>query len=347
MDKIITLLIFLIFFPILLFGQADPDTLKGDLGDIVVVGFEGNRSIMETPGAISNIRAARISGFDESSIVYGLNTVPGVRIEQRAPGSYRVAIRGSSLRAPFGVRNVKIYWNDIPFTEPSGSTPLNLLDVINMQDAEVIRGPAGSIYGAGNGGAILFNSRQSSRNEVGVAAMMGSYGMNRYTAFAEQQTDRSNFRFNYSNQSSDGYREQSFLERQTAELSSRFQLNDKQIIKTSFLYSDLYYGIPGGLTLQQYQQDPSQARPGNPFVLGSVEANASIDQQAFLAGISHDVEVNENLSNLTTLYGTFSAFENPFNLDYKKDSRKSGGGRSRFYLDTEIGDVRTRFTFGV
>ena len=327
-------------------SEAVIDTLQGELEDIVVVGYEGNRSLMETPGAVSNIKAESISGFDESSIVYGLNAVPGVRIEQRAPGSYRVAIRGSSLRAPFGVRNVKIYWNDIPFTEPSGSTPLNLLDVINMQEAEVIKGPAGSIYGAGNGGAILFNSRQSSADRIGVGAMIGSYGTNRYTAFAEQQTDRANLRFNYSNQSSDGYREQSFLERQTAELSTRYQMNDKQILKTSFLYSDLYYGIPGGLTLQQYQDDPSQARPGNPFVLGSVEANASIDQQAFLAGISHDVEITETLSNLTTLYGNFSAFENPFNLDYKKDSRKSGGGRTRFYFDTDLGEVRTRFTFG-
>lgn len=346
MNKISLIFLSIFLLQTNLSAQTEPDTLKGDLGDIMVVGYEGNRSIMETPGAISNIEAARISGFDESSIVYGLNAIPGVRIEQRAPGSYRVAIRGSSLRAPFGVRNVKIYWNDIPFTEPSGSTPLNLLDVINMQDAEVIRGPAGSIYGAGNGGAILFNSRQSSRDVVGAGTTMGSYGLNRYTAYAEQQNERSNLRFNYSNMSSDGYREQSFLERQTAELSSRFQLNEKQVLKTSFLYSDLNYGIPGGLTLQQYQQDPSQARPGNPFVLGSVEANASIDQQAFLAGISHDVEVTENLSNLTTLYGTFSAFENPFNLDYKKDSRKSGGGRTRFYLDTEVGDVRTRFTFG-
>ncbi|HKK24254.1 MAG TPA: TonB-dependent receptor, partial [Gracilimonas sp.] len=346
MDKLILLSIILLIVPVSSYGQTEPDTLKGDLGDIVVVGYEGNRSIMETPGAISNIEAARISGFDESSIVYGLNAIPGVRIEQRAPGSYRVAIRGSSLRAPFGVRNVKIYWNDIPFTQPSGSTPLNLLDVINMQDAEVIRGPAGSIYGAGNGGAILFNSRKSSRDVVGAGTTIGSYGLNRYTAYAEQQNERSNLRFNYSNMSSDGYREQSFLKRQTAELSSRFQLNEKQVLKASFLYSDLNYGIPGGLTLQQYQQDPSQARPGNPFVLGSVEANASIDQQTFLAGISHDADISESLSNLTTLYGTFSAFENPFNLDYKKDSRKSGGGRTRFYLDTNIGDVRTRFTFG-
>ncbi|WP_421773670.1 TonB-dependent receptor family protein [Gracilimonas sp.] len=342
----VLLLTFILIFSGQLFARQDIDTLKADLGDVVVVGYEGNRSVMETPGAITNVKPEQISGFDEGSLLYGLNSVPGVRIEQRAPGSYRVAIRGSSLRAPFGVRNVKIYWNGIPFTEPSGSTFLNLLDVINMQEVEVIRGPAGSIYGAGNGGALLLESRQSNQNEVGAGLMLGSYGLQRYSAYAQNQFEEGSLRFNYSNQHADGYRDQTFFNRQTAELSGRFQLNDKQMIKTSFLYSDLNYGIPGGLTLEQYQNDPSQARPGNPFVLGSVESNASIDQQSFLAGFSHDVQITDNISNLTNVYGTFSAFENPFNLDYKKDSRKSGGGRTRFYFDTDIGEVRTRFTVG-
>ncbi|SMO91478.1 TonB-dependent receptor family protein [Gracilimonas mengyeensis] len=327
-------------------NEAELDTLQGDLGEILVTGYEGNRSLMETPGAITNIEPERVSGFDESSLVYGLNTVPGVRIERRAVGSYRVAIRGSSLRAPYGVRNVKIYWNGIPFTEPSGSTPLNLLDVINMQEVEVIKGPAGSIYGAGTGGAILMESRQSSANEVGAGTVVGSYGLQRYTAYAQQQYENGSLRFNYSNQHTNGYRQQNFLYRETAELSGQFQLNDRQIIKTSFLYSDIFYGIPGPLTAEQVEQNPRQARQGNPFALGSVEANASINQEMFLAGLTHDVQITEGISNLTTVYGNFSTFDHPFNLDYKKDSRKTGGGRTRFYFDTDIGEVRTRFTLG-
>lgn len=340
-------LLFLLFLSAdLAYAFQETDTLKAELEDITVVGFEGNRSLMQTPGAIANIEAKLLSGFDESSLLYGLNTVPGVRIEQRAPGSYRVAIRGSSLRAPFGVRNVKIYWNGIPFTTPSGSTPLNLLDVTNMQQAEIIRGPAGSIYGAGNGGALLLGSRNLNRDEAGTGIMVGSYGLERYTTYAQGQFKNGSLHFNYANQKLDGYREQSFLNRETAELSTRFHLNEKQVIKTSFLYSDLFYGIPGGLNKEQYENDPTQARQGNPFVLGSIDANASIQQEMFLAGLTHDVQITDAFSNLTTVYGTFNAFENPFNLDYKKDSRKSGGGRSRFYYDTIVGEVRSRFTAG-
>jgi iron complex outermembrane receptor protein len=51
-------------------------------------------------------------------------------MEERSPGSYRLNIRGSSLRSPFGVRNVKIYYNNIPFTDPGGNTYLNSLAFI-------------------------------------------------------------------------------------------------------------------------------------------------------------------------------------------------------------------------
>ncbi|MCG8372871.1 MAG: Plug domain-containing protein, partial [Balneolales bacterium] len=152
------LLFFLSLLPVALFAQVQIDTLKSDLEELVVVGYEGNRSILETPGSISFVNAQTISGLNSSSLLYGLNTIPGVKMEERAPGSYRLSIRGSSLRSPFGIRNVKVYWNDIPFTEPSGSTFLNLLDVYNMQNVEVIKGPSGSIYGAGNGGVLLINS---------------------------------------------------------------------------------------------------------------------------------------------------------------------------------------------
>ena len=79
-------------------AQDKPDTLKAKLDEITVVGFSGNRSIMETPGSISYIDNNRINGLSDQSLVYGLNTVAGVKMDERAPGSYRVAIRGSAIR---------------------------------------------------------------------------------------------------------------------------------------------------------------------------------------------------------------------------------------------------------
>src|SRR5690606_7532607 len=56
--------------------------------------------------------------------------------------------------------------------------------------------------------------------------------------------------------------------------------------------------------------------------------------------------LTNELENKTTLFGSFSNFDHPFNLDYKKDSRKSGGFRSHFQLKQNLGAVKSTFTAG-
>ena len=127
--------------------QAQNDTLLFSfLDSIVVTGYDSEQRLKSVPGAIHVLNRDRLISFDQERILTSVNSLPGVRFEERSPGSYRLAIRGSMLRSPFGVRNIKVYWNGIPFTDPTGSTALNLLDNINMQHLEVIKGPAGSVY---------------------------------------------------------------------------------------------------------------------------------------------------------------------------------------------------------
>lgn len=330
-----------------LYAQTPPDTLKAELDDIVVVGYQGNRSILESPGSISFITPQTLSAFDNSSLVYGLQTVAGVRMEERAPGSYRVAIRGSSLRSPFGIRNVKIYWNEIPLTEPTGSTFLNLLDPFNMQSIEVIKGPAGSLYGAGNGGVLLINSTAPfQQDQLSANSSIGSFGTFRYDLAYRDKIENGGLSFKYSKNKSDGYREQTFLDRQVIEITGETEYLDGRSIAVNILYSDLNYGIPGGLNETQFQNDPTQARPGNPFVLGSVDANSSIKHESLLLGVTHTYQITEKFSNEASAFGTFSDFENPFNFDYKIDSRKSGGLRSDYSYETALGVVDAKFTLG-
>lgn len=340
-------LFFLLILPLKSNAFQESDSLEITLDEIIVQGFEGDRSILESPGSIAFINAETIRLFDNQSLVTSLNTIPGVRMEERAPGSYRISIRGSSLRSPFGVRNVKVYWNDIPFTDPSGSTPLNLLDVANMKSVEIIKGPAGSVYGAGNGGAVLMSSNPSV-DGAGLSSSFatGSFGLQKYQFEAIKPFDSGNIHFSYANQQSDGYREQSFFNRETIELSGRWVVSQQQSIKTSVFYSDLFYGIPGGLNETQFNDDPTQARQGNPFALGSVEANASVMQEYLLMGITHNYRWSSRLSNEITLYGNLSDFENPFNLDYKTEERKSAGGRTRFVWEEKLGDIQTRISVG-
>ena len=329
------------------YAQVQLDTLTAEMEDIVVVGYSGNRSLMETPGSIAYVRPSAITALDQSSLVYSLNSVPGVQMEERSTGSYRISIRGSSLRSPFGIRNVKVYWNHFPLTEPSGSTFLNLLALPNMQSLEVIKGPAGSMYGSGTGGVILMESTVPSQNgQLSTGFTTGSYGRIGFDAQYYKASVNSRVSFKYANDNSDGYRDQSFLKRQTFELSGEADMDFGGTFFGSILVTTLNYGIPGGLTIDQFNTDPTQARPGNAFVLGSVEADAGIDQQSLIFGTGYRNEFTQDLSFELVAFGSFSDFENPFNLDYKKDDRTSGGFRTSFTRTGELSGKSTKFVAG-
>src|SRR5690606_40725816 len=88
------------------------------------------------------------------SLTSAINTVSGIRMEERSPGSYRLAMRGSLIRSPFGVRNTKVYMDEMPLTDAGGNTYFNLLDPNAIAAVQVIKGPDGSLFGANSGGVI-------------------------------------------------------------------------------------------------------------------------------------------------------------------------------------------------
>ena len=136
-------------------AQEIPDSSK-PLENVTVRAFEqkGNESATAVIKIVSPLR------FDNSvSLLPAFNTIAGVRMEERSPGSNRLNIRGSSLRSPFGVRNVKVYWNNMPVTDPGGNTYFNQFAANSFSYAEVFKSPASSMYGAGSGGLLLLNTQ--------------------------------------------------------------------------------------------------------------------------------------------------------------------------------------------
>ena len=166
-------------------------------------------------------------------------------MEERSPGSYRFNIRGSSLRSPFGVRNVKLYYNDIPYTDPGGISFLNQLGFYNVNSLEIIKGPGSSLYGAGTGGVLLL---QSLGNEeiprVSLDYTVGSYDMHNVHAEISTGSSGSVNSFKFQHQENAGYRNQSALKRNVYSWNGQYKIHENNLLKTSFLYGDLFYETP-------------------------------------------------------------------------------------------------------
>jgi iron complex outermembrane receptor protein len=312
------------------------------LNTLTVIGYENERQLGEISGSYAINSRLSINRFNDESLVRSMNTLPGIRFEERSPSSYRISIRGSLLRAPFGVRNVKVYWNDIPFTDANGNTPINMMDLNNIGKVEIIKGPSGSIYGAGMGGVLNILSEtprvKPISSELGYTA--GSYGFNRILANLHTGNENHGFSVRYAKQTGDGYRNHTSFDREVIQMSGRFYTSDKRTLTAQILFSDLFYQLPGGLTKSEYDDNSRQARPG------AEARNSSIDQQNFMAGLVQDYVWSQKIKNTTSVYMTNGFKENPFINNYELEKLKSYGGRSVFTVNSMIGMMPTAFTAG-
>jgi iron complex outermembrane recepter protein len=312
------------------------------LKEIMVKAFEAEKPLFYQAAGVHFLDNKAIYRFQESSLVPAINTLPGIRMEERSPASFRVGIRGSSIRSPFGVRNVKVYWNNIPLTEPGGSTPLNLLDVENVGHIEVIKGPTGSIYGAGTGGTILFTQKEA---EPGLSAsafnVTGSYGLDKYGLAIGNSNHKGGFRLSATSQVGDGYRDHSAFDRKVIQADGYLNVSERVNLNGFLLLSNLNYQIPGAITAQQKAENPRMARPG------SASQNSSIEQKYALFGMGINYSISNALENSTSFYLNASDFDNPFILDYKRDKLSGIGMRTRFKWDIQTGTGPLQLIWGM
>ena len=347
MKKILPACLAFFLLPALCFSQNQPEDTTKTLGEVIVKAYEQNRKLIEVAAPVSVIGQTQMNRFSSMSILPAVNMTPGVRMEERSPGSYRLNIRGSSLRSPFGVRDVKIYLNEIPLTDPSGNTYLNLLSFYNFNSIEIIKGPASSLYGAGTGGVMLIHTLADEwRPGLSFNYMTGSFATNSFNVHLK--TGKSDYRnsFSYSHQTSDGYRVQTKIRKDVVGWESILKASEKQSLHAFMYYSDFFYQTPGALTLAQYNANPKQARPPAGSQPGAVQNKAAIYQKIFIAGFSNEYRFNDYWQNTSSAYGSYTDFINPGIRVYEFRKEPHFGGRTVFTFKKQIEETSIQVNFG-
>src|SRR5690349_18894236 len=212
---------------IMTFAQKENSDSTVVLDKVTIHAFAHNRQLTDVTASVDYISAKQLNRNNDMSLLSAINSAAGVRMEERSPGSYRLNLRGSTLRSPFGVRNVKIYWDGIPFTDPGGNTYLNQLSFYNFNSLEVIKGPGGSLYGAGTGGVILIHSQPETWNAGADAGYIyGSYNLNNVNAQVRTGTEDRNTVINYSHLNSNGYRAHTEVRRDVITWQSKIRSSE-------------------------------------------------------------------------------------------------------------------------
>lgn len=300
------------------------DTLQS----VTVEAFSSRVQWKTVPAAVVIIGRQEMERYAPTSLVPVFNTIPGVRMEERSPASYRLSFRGSLLRSPFGVRNIKVYWNGIPLSDAGGNTYLNLVDMNQLTGSEIIKGPAASVYGAGTGGVLLLKSSLNQpaqpENHFTAGLTAGSYGL-----FQEQfgwtYTEKSFVsQLQQSHQQSSGYRQQCASRRDIVKWQGSWS-DEKQALHWLLFYSDLFYQTPGGITLAQMQSNPRLARQPAGALPGAVQQQASIANKTVFGGLQHTATLGRSLSLRSFLMANTTGFLNPFITNYEKRNENNTG----------------------
>jgi len=140
-------------------GSGDAAKPTDALAEIVVTARKTTETVQTIPISITALSAGQIEASGVTSAQGIAQLVPGMAIASVGPGQAYYEIRGLSSgggEAP----TVGFYLDELSISPPLGSTNGKVEidpELYDLQRAEVLRGPQGTLYGAGSmGGTIKF-----------------------------------------------------------------------------------------------------------------------------------------------------------------------------------------------
>jgi iron complex outermembrane recepter protein len=135
--------------------ERDPNAAKSAprIEEIVVTAQKRRESLQDVPMSISVLTGEIIEKRSLVSLNDFIRYVPGVTYSEFSPGSNSIVIRGIGGD---GDRSTALYLGEMPLTA-LGSLNDPDVKLVDIDRIEVLRGPQGTLYGAGSmGGAVRY-----------------------------------------------------------------------------------------------------------------------------------------------------------------------------------------------
>ena len=123
------------------------------LEEIVVTAQKRTERLQDVPLSITALSAMQLEKLGADGFTDYARTIPGLSFIDRGPGRNKITIRGISTGVDQNNQSpVGIYFDDTPVSMPSNEPDLRLFDI---ERVEVLRGPQGTLYGAGSMGGTI------------------------------------------------------------------------------------------------------------------------------------------------------------------------------------------------
>ncbi len=322
-------------------------SLKIDLQElesvVVTATSNPNKSPLEQPNSIVKMDSLALKRSTGLYLDDAINTnVPGVTMQRRTQsGGQQINIRGygsgmgfKGVNSNFDGQGVKMYLNGIPLTDAEGITVMDDIDFGSVTNTEILKGPAGSLYGLAISGVVNMNTEKAPKNKtsIGQEVIAGSYGLLRSTTRLKIGGENSSMLVNYGYQKFDGLMEHTKSKKDFVNVMGDIHLSEKQAVNYYLGYSNSYDERNGELTKEQYD---TLDYSGNPKY---IQNNAHSAVRTFRAGVGYVYKFTKNISNTTSFFGSSQNMDNSSAGGWTDKTPLNYGFRSVFEKNFKLSD---------
>ncbi|NER17932.1 TonB-dependent receptor family protein [Spongiivirga citrea] len=329
--------------PLISQNQIEKDSVTTiDLKGVTVEAARISISKKKLPYALSIINTSEIDAIkNQLSIQEYLNTIPGIYIQNSSNFAQdaRISIRGAGSRSAFGIRGIKLIVDGIPETTPDGQGQLDNINLDIIENIELVRSGASALYGNASGGIINIKTKTDFESPFAkFKTTFGSYNRQLYNATAGIGKGNSKAVFHLGYQTYDGYRDHSSFKQWNFNGNFLHRFNDKLKINLLVNYADSPEAQDaGGLTREQFEENPRQARQAN------IDFNAgeAISQYKIGARLEWDISQNSVFNSYAFISGRDFDGRLPFSFGGIVDlNRNYGGHGSAINFKTKTNDIK-------
>ena len=160
-------------------AQSIPQQKETGLEEIVVTAEKRDSTVQKTPISMTAISEAEIQARGLEDFRSIAQETPGVSMKTSGPGQTEFEMRGLDATGGFSP-TVGFYIDDAPLTAPAQAAQGKVVvdpDLYDLNRVEVLRGPQGTLYGAGSmGGTIKLVTNAPQLNTFSVSAQSKESG---------------------------------------------------------------------------------------------------------------------------------------------------------------------------
>ena len=305
-DKKMKIKIFILFIVPLLSFQIEAQSKQDSINNLKNVTVKARKKTLKERAEYKRhgqtaevLTSEELNRNNPAFLEQSLGVMAGVQVDKRTQvGGQRIVIRGYGNDQKFNNWGIKAYYNQFPLTNAEGVTILDDVDFSIVDNIEVIKGPAATMYGGGVGGVVRFYLKNSEEKGTSLSqnTTAGSFGLFQTNTRLDYVADNSSMLLNYGHLQSDGYRPHGESLKNFLTYKGDFKFSEKQTVSVFLSHNFSHEGITGQIPYSNYYADND---PGN---AAYIKKNAHLNMESTRFGVSNNFKFTKSFSNSTVLF---------------------------------------------